>query len=230
VLKRVFVVLLVLALAVGGYALWRELHGLKADLKAIDEQAKTTIAAKETANQVLTAENVTLRAKDAAAEVEKARLRSDLAAKTAENDKLRADLKTAPPETVLVATQKWLSTQDIWLRANAANQVEAIFSLAAFRLNADALADREFLKFTLVPSLQEQLRISEGQNATKAVIISNQGIQIANHTAIEGEKDKQIAGRDATIGALKKANLWKEARDVGIGILIDRVLTIIFNR
>ncbi|MBE3109341.1 MAG: hypothetical protein IMZ46_02335 [Acidobacteria bacterium] len=214
-MKKALTIILVLFACGGAFALYQELRGLKtgiADLKALDAAAQVRIAEKEKANLALTIENVALCEKDAAGEVEKTRLRADLATKTAENDKLRNDLKTAPPETVLATVQGYLNTTEIWLRSNAANQVEAAFSLAAFRLDADALAERHYFKFTLVPNLEGQLRVSEGQNATKAVVIVNLEQMVKNAAYIIDEKDVQLGARDETIGALKKRNLW---RDVG---------------
>ena len=210
--KNILTALLVLALAAGGYALYSEIRGQRADLKALketDEKAQAMIALKEKANVALLNENVKLRERDAAAEVVKARLRADLLTAQAEANKLREELRTVPPETLLAKTQAWLDTEEIELRLNAATQVEAVFSLAAFRLNADALADRAFLKFTLVPSLEDQLRLSDGQNALKASVIANDLSIIANKDTVIGLKDTQIVVRDDTIAALKHRNLWR---------------------
>ena len=212
-MKKIFpIVLILVALAAGGHALWQAVPGMGADLKALkatDEKAQATIAEKQAIIDAKTAENAALAAKDAAAEVVKAQLRSALSTAQAEANKLREELKTAPPEAVLAKTQDWLGTREIWLRANAASEVEAVFSLAAFRLNADALADRVFMKFTLVPNLEGQLKASEGQNADKAAIIINQATIIGHKDEIIGEKDKQLGARTDTIKALKRRNLWR---------------------
>ena len=210
--KNILTALLILALAAGGYALYSEIRGQRADLQALkasDEKAQADIVLKDKANVALLNENVRLRERDAAAEVVKARLRADLLTAQAEANKLREELRTAPPETLLAKTQAWLDTEDIELRLNAAAQVEAVFSLAAFRLNADALADRAFLKFTLVPNLEAQLRESDGQNTIKSAIIVNLGTVVANKDTVIGLKDTQIVVRDDTIKALKRRNLWR---------------------
>lgn len=214
-LRPILIVLIVAGVAWGGWTIYQEIRGLKTDLKAIDAAAKTTIADQQKQIVALVASNAKLAERDAQAEVEKAELRASLAAKQSENDRLREDLKTAPPETVLAKTKTWLSTQEIWLRANAAAQTEAVFSLAAFRLNADALADREFMKFTLIPSIQAQLKLSEEQSAGRAATISNQTLIIAHKDVILAEKDKQIVGRDETIKALKKGRFWRTLAYIG---------------
>ena len=197
---------------IGGFLIYQEIRGQRADLQALkasDEKAQADIVLKDKANVALLNENVRLRERDAAAEVVKARLRSDLTTAQAEANKLREELRTAPPETLLAKTQAWLDTEDIELRLNAAAQVEAAFSLAAFRLNADALADRAFMKFTLVPNLEAQLRESDGQNTIKSAIIVNLGTIVANKDTVIGLKDTQIVVRDDTIKALKRRNLWR---------------------
>jgi hypothetical protein len=225
--KKILTAVLILLACAGAYGLYQEIRGQRADLKALkaaDEKAQAVISEKEAAIAALAAQNVILREKDAAAEVVKTQLRADLAAKTAENIKLREELRTAPPETILAKTQEWLSTQEIWLRTNVASQVEAVFSLAAFRLNADALADRAYLKFTLVPSLNEQLTNSEDQNEFKAEEISNLETMVTDSAVIIDEKDIQLGARDDTIHALKKIKLWREVRDFGFGVLFAKIL------
>jgi hypothetical protein len=227
--KNIGTVLLILLLAAGGYAIYSEIRGQRADLaalKAADEKAQAAIAEKEKANVALLNENVKLRAQDAASEAVTKRLRADLAAKTIENDKLRNDLKTAPPETVLAQTQGWLAIREIWLRSNAASQTEAVFSLAAFRLNADALAEWQSLKFTLAPSLELQLREADVQNATKSILIANLKTIVQNATFIIGEKEDQILVRDDTIVALKHRNFWRAlglvAGSFALGFIIGK--------
>jgi hypothetical protein len=66
------------------------------------------------------------------------------------------------------------------------------------------------LKFTLVPNLQDQIKVAQDQNATKAAVISNQTIIIADKDVVIGEKDKQITGRDETIKALKRGNFFRD--------------------
>jgi hypothetical protein len=227
--KRLLPYFLVLLLAIGGFLLYQEIRGQRADLqalKAADEKAQAAIAEKEAANQLLITSNVALREKDAASEVVKQRLQSDLAKARAEADKLREDLKTAPPEAILAKTQEWLGTEEISLKPNAAAEVEAVFSLAAFRLNADALADRHFMKFTLVPSLEAQIKESEGQNTTKVGIIGNLEVMLQNAMFIVDQKDDQINVRDEAIFSLKKRNLWRTvgfvAGSFAIGYIISR--------
>jgi len=227
--KHIGTVLLVLALAAGGYAIYSEIRGQRADLqalKAADEKAQAAIALKDAENLRLTEVNRQLIAKDAAAEVVKAQLRADLLTAQAEANKLREELRTAPPETVLAKTQAWLDTEEIELRLNAAAEVEAVFSLAAFRLNADALADRAFLKFTLVPNLEAQLGESEKQVTIKSAIIVNLGTVVANKDTVIGLNDTQIVVRDDTIVALKKRNFWRTlgfiAGSFALGYVISR--------
>lgn len=233
-MKKILPWCIIIALALGCLALLDRSCGdraaLQAALKVADEQAQATIAAKDAEIRALTEANADLLQKDAAAEAVKAQLRSALSTAQAEANKLREELKTAPPETLLAQTQTWLSTREIWLRLNAASETEAIFSLAAFRLNADALADRVFLRFTLVPNIQAQLAESERQNATKAVVIRNDLVIIADKDAIIAAKDSQLGARDDAIRALKKFSLAREARDFGAGFLAATLLHLIFGR
>jgi len=232
VLKKALQVALVLLLVAGAYGLYREFRGLNdklAELKQVDQLAQQTIATANADIKRLAADNVLLRAKDAAAEVEKAALRAEDRRKAKEIAQLREDLKTAPPETVLATVQGYLNTTEIWLRSNAANQVEAVFSLAAFRLDADALAEHHYFKFSLIPSIQEQLGLSEDQVIALRTENSNKDNIIVHKDIIIGEKDKQIFARDDTISFMKKARLWRDVRNVGYGVLLDRVLSLIFH-
>ena len=225
--KKIFPIVFLVALLAGGYALYKAISGMGADLKALkatDEKAQATIAEKQAIIDAKTAENAALAAKDAAAEVVKAQLRSALSTAQAEANKLREELKTAPPETLLAKTQAWLETQEIMLRSNAAAETEAVFSLAAFRLNADALADRVFLKLTLVPNLEAQLQTSESQNADKAAIIINLTSIVGHKDEIIGQKDIQLGARTDTISVLKKRNLWRTLAFVGGGIALGYII------
>ena len=221
-LLAIVAIILAICLALYGFnKLFDRLSGLSAaldKLKETDAQAQATIAKKDEENKALAAEVAKLQARDAALEVEKAQIRTERDKALAENSKLRDELKTAPPETVLAKTQQWLGTQEIWLRANAANQVEAVFSLVAFRVNADALAEWQGFKFTLIPSLQaeiktqaEQIKIVRQEVATKDVMLANLGIQL-------WAKDTQIAGRDDVIRLIKKNNLKRDIIIFFIGI------------
>jgi len=229
-MKTVLAVLLVLALAAGGFAIYKSITRLEAKVEEVDARADKTIAEKEAANQILLAENVVLREKDAAGEIEKAQIRRERDLARIERDKAINELKTAPPETVLAKTQGWLDTREIWLRSNAASQVEAVFSLAAFRLNAEALEDRSYLKFTLVPNMERDYQVQAGQliavrteRDNLVVIVGNKDIELA-------AKDDKITVRDDVITTLKKANLWRELRDFSFGYLVATIINLIFGK
>jgi len=228
--KWILGILLILAIAAGGFAIYKAVTRLEAKVAEVEAQAAKTIAEKEALIASKEAENIVLREKDAAAQLVKLQLQADLQAKTIENDKLRKNLRTAPPETVLATVQGYLNTTEIWLRWNAVTEVEAVFSLAAFRLDADALAERQYLKFTLVPSIEAQFGESEKQNGIKAAIIVSQQTIIGYKDEIIGQKDMQIVVRDDSIKALKKINLWREFRDFGFGALVATILTLIFGK
>jgi hypothetical protein len=231
-LKKALQIALVLLLVAGAYGLYREFRGLNAkleELKQVDAAAQQTIASANADIKALNAENALLRAKDAIAEIEKAALRAEDKRKAKEIAQLREDLKTAPPETVLATVQGYLNTTEIWLRSNAANQVEAVFSLAAFRLDADVLAEHHYFKFSLIPSIQEQLGICEGQLVGLRTENSNKDRIIIDKDLIITEKEKQIFVRDDTIKYMKKARLWRDLRNVGYGVLLDRILSLVFH-
>jgi len=229
-MKTVLAVLLVLALAAGGFAIYKSITRLEAKVEEVDARADKTIAEKEAANQILLAENVVLREKDAAGEIEKAQIRRERDLARIERDKAINELKTAPPETVLAKTQGWLDTREIWLRSNAASQVEAVFSLAAFRLNAEALEDRAYFEFTLVPNMERDYQVQAGQliavrteRDNLVVIVGNKDIELA-------AKDDKITVRDDVITTLKKANLWRELRDFSFGYLVATIINLIFGK
>ena len=229
-MKSALTVLLILALAVGGFAIYKSIMRLEAKVEEVDARADKTIAEKEAANALLLAENVILREKDAIGEIEKSQIRRERDLARIERDKAIAQLQTAPPETVLATVQGYLNTAEIWLRSNAANQVEAVFSLAAFRLDAQALEDRAYLKFTLVPSMERDYAVQGGQliavrteRDNLVVVVSNKDIELA-------AKDDKITVRDDAIKTLKKANLWREFRDFGFGYLVATVINLIFGK
>ena len=228
-MKTVLAVLLILALAVGGFAIYKAITKLEAKVEEVDARADKTIAEKEAANGILFAENVILRERDAAGEIEKAGIRRERDEARRERDRAINELKTAPPETVLAKTQGWLDTREIWLRSNAASQVEAVFSLAAFRTNAQALEDRAYLKFTLVPSMERENGVQATQLADVRAERDNLVVVVGNKDVVIGEKDKQILVRDDAISFMKKARLWRDVRNVGYGVLLDRVLSLIFH-
>ena len=228
-MKTVLAVLLILALAAGGFAIYKAITKLEAKVEEVDARADKTIAEKEAANEILLAENVILRERDAAGEIEKAGIRRERDDARRERDRAINELKTAPPETVLAKTQGWLDTREIWLRSNAASQVEAVFSLAAFRANAQALEDRAYLKFTLVPSMERENGVQAAQLADVRAERNNLTAITVNLNAIVIEKDKQILVRDDAISFMKKARLWRDVRNVGYGVLLDRVLSLIFR-
>lgn len=224
------VVLLVLALAAGGFAIYKAVTRLEAKVEEVDARAAKTIAEKDTLIAAKNAENVILRERDAAGEVEKARLKDERDQARIERDKAIDELKTAPPETVLAKTQGWLDTREIWLRSNAASQVEAVFSLAAFRTNAQALEDRAYLKFTLVPNMERDYQVQAGQLADVRTDRNNLIVVVAAKDVQLTAKDDQINVRDDAIKTLKKANLWREFRDFGFGYLVATILNLIFGK
>ena len=228
-MKTVLAVLLILALAAGGFAIYKAITKLEAKVEEVDARADKTIAEKEAANEILLAENVILRERDAAGEIEKAGIRRERDDARRERDRAINELKTAPPETVLAKTQGWLDTREIWLRSNAASQVEAVFSLAAFRTNAQALEDHAYLKFTLVPSMERENGVQAAQLADVRAERDNLVVVVGNKDVVIGEKDKQILVRDDAISFMKKARLWRDVRNVGYGVLLDRVLSLIFH-
>jgi len=227
--KTVLAVLFILALAAGGFAIYRAVTKLEAKVEEVDARADKTIAEKEATNQILLAENVILRERDAAGEVEKTQIRRERDDARRERDRAINELKTAPPETVLAKTRGWLDTREIWLRSNAASQVEAVFSLAAFRTNAQALEDRAYLKFTLVPNMERENGAQAGQLVAVRAERDNLVVVVGNKDVVIGEKDKQILVRDDAISFMKKARLWRDVRNVGYGVLFDRVLSLIFR-
>ena len=212
------------------YREWRGVRGELAALRATDEKAQAVIAEKDAEIRTLVAANVELRAKDAAGETEKAAIRKERDTARAKLAQAIEDLKTAPPETVLVQTQGWLDTREIWLRANAASQVEAVFSLFAFRTNGQALAEHQHLKFTLVPSLEREIETQSGQLTAVRSERDNLVVIVADKDIIIGEKGGQITARDEAIRALKKSNLWRELRDFGAGFVVKTILDFIFGK
>jgi len=229
-MKTALAVLLILALVAGGFAIYKAITRLEARVEEVDAQADKTIAEKEAANALLLAENVTLREKDAAGEIEKGILKQERDKARLERDKAINELKTAPPETVLVKTQGWLDTREIWLRSNAATQVEAVFSLAAFRTNAQALEDRAYLKFTLVPNMERDYAVQAGQLTAARTERDNLVVIVGNKDIELGAKDDKITARDDAITTLKKANLWRGLRDFGFGYLVATILNLIFGK
>lgn len=183
---------------------------LEAKLAETDKKATTIIAEKTAANEAKDKENAILAAKNAVLETEKTKLREERDKARKDAEKAWAELKTAPPEEILVKTQTWLDTKEIWLRLNTANQVEALFSLAAFRTNAIALDKGRYFEFTLVPNLQADLSKTTIQLANSEEAGRNKDVQIVGHIKIEKAKDDQIATRDQVIKSQKKANLFKD--------------------
>ena len=192
---------------------------LEAKLAETDRKATTIIAEKTAANEAKDKENAILAARNAVLETEKTKLREERDKARKDAEKAWAELKTAPPEEILAKTQTWLDTKEIWLRLNTANQVEALFSLAAFRTNAVALDKGRYFEFTLVPSLQTDLSKTTIQLANAEEAGRNKDIQIASHVVIEKSKDDQIASRDQVIKSQKKTNLFKDILKIGAGIL-----------
>ena len=228
--KWILAILLVLALAAGGFAIYKAITKLEAKVAEVDARADKTIAEKEAANEILLAENVILREKDAAGEIEKAGIRRERDEARRERDKAINELKTAPPETVLAKTQGWLDTREIWLRSNAASQVEAVFSLAAFRTNAQALEDHAYLKFTLIPKMERENQVQAGQLVAVRTERDNLVVAVGNKDIELAAKEDKITVRDDAITILKKANLWREFRDFGFGYLVATILNLIFGK
>lgn len=230
VIQAAVAILVIFALLAGG-AWWASgqmsalARRLEAKLDAVDKKATTTIGEERAKSAAKDAENAALKVRNAVLETEKTTILAERDKARKDAEKAQAQLKVAPPEELLAKTQTWLDTREIWLRANAANQIEGIFSLAAFRTNAMTLEHGRYIEFSLLPSTQaelartaEQLRNSDQQNA-------NKDIQIAGHIKIEGEKDGQIAARDQTIvaktaenAAIKKTKLLKDILYFLIGL------------
>jgi hypothetical protein len=223
------VLVIIAALSFGGYSIYRAMTQLEAKVAEVDARAAKTIAEKDALIAAKNAENVVLRERDAAGEVEKATIRKERDEARRARDKAIDELKTAPPETVLAKTQGWLDTREIWLRSNAASQVEAVFSLAAFRTNAQALEDRAYLKFTLVPNMERDYAVQAGQLADVRTGRNNLIVIVAAKDDVITEKTGQIAVRDDAIKYMKKARLWRDVRNVGYGVLLDRVLSLVFH-
>ncbi len=221
-------VLLVVVLAAVG--LFQALRGVKAEIRAVDAQARQAIAVKDAEVKALLAENRDLRARDAAGEIEKDELRKERDRAQAKLAQALEDLKTAPPETLLEKTQRLLDTREIWLRANAASQVEAVFSLSAFRKDAEALTEWHDLKFSLVPSLQQEIKVQAGQLEVVRHERDNLVTVVADKDAVIVEQNGRIDVRDDAIASLKKANLWKELRDFGLGFIFKTVLDLIIGK
>lgn len=207
---------------------YQAVTGLRADLKAIEAQdakSQAIIASKDAENNGLKDTIAALASKDALLVAERAQLREALAAKTTENEKLREDLKTAPPEAILATTKNLLASGEVWLRNNAASQVEAVFSLSAFRLNADALVEREYLKFTLVPALESDIKAAEEELTLRAAMIVNYETIVTNKDSIIVEKDIQLGLRDDLMRTIKKRNLWRTLAYVGGGLAVGYIIS-----
>jgi hypothetical protein len=229
------VILIVVAAFAGG--LWIAQHQtsnlatrLEAKLALIDQKATTTIAVQNTTIKDQAAQIAQDAAEKAKLQTENAEILADRETWRKKAEAAEAQLKTAPPEELLARTKELLNMTDIWLRSNAANQVEAVFSLTAFRANTIALEHGHYIEFTLVPSIQLELENTKAQLRTTEDQSARKDIQLAAKDTIISQKDDQIKGRDDLNAALKKANLWKELRDVGLGVLIDRILSIIFHK
>lgn len=192
------------------YSSHRDAQALTRELKRIEAENRAAMGELKTENAALAAINLRLAEQVAEAKEERRVLREQRARDTAEIDRLRADLATAPPEAVLEATQGYVNTTEIWLRANAVGAAEGIFSLAAFRLNADRLAVGHALETKTLPNLEAQLRAADQAQAGLEGQVSSLEVMIQNATVIFDQYEVIVETKDAHIGVLKKGNLKRD--------------------
>lgn len=200
-----------------------ELGKLERKMEEVDRKANETIAAKEAENAKLLEENAGWRAKDAAGEVEKKALRKEIAAVREDLETALEEIRTAPPETLLAKVREYLGTDEIDLRKNSAAELEAVFTIPAFRLDAGALEEWKSFKFELVPRLEREVKVADEQLFAVRAERDNLTVVVANKDVALSEKDNQLGARDEVIRAQKKKNLIKDVlhflAGLGTGLL-----------
>ena len=225
------VVLIIAAVLLAGYAadyVYQTFTGIRADLKALqatDEKALALIAEKDEFIQALFDANAVLREKDAVARVERAVLKKERDAARTDLAKALEELKTAPPEALVARASTLLGTDGISLRTNAAAEVEAVFTLPAFRLDVGALEEWHAFKFTLVPNLERALNLADSQLIAVRTERDNLVHIVVAKDAIIEAKDGQIEARDEVIKVVKKKKLWEK-----VGYVFSFILGLIIGK
>ncbi|MFA5377894.1 MAG: hypothetical protein WC455_19245 [Dehalococcoidia bacterium] len=231
--KTIAAIILALLILVGGVFVYQQVRGLRSSMDSLRETdaiAQATIQRLTVHVDQLQEENKVLEARDAASEVEKAELRKDRDKAQAKADQAIAELQTAPPERLLTVTRSYLNTSEVYLRLNAAQQTEGVFSLDAFRLNAQALEKFHYYEFSLIPSLQTEILEQTGQLQTVRTEVSNLKKIVVDKDGIIGGKDGQITERDKALQSLRKSKLVSNLKSAGIGAAIGAALVVIFGK
>lgn len=231
--KTIGVIALVLLFLIGGALVYQQIRGINAslkDLKETDAAAQATIDRLTGHVDALQAENKALEARDAAGEEAKAKLREERDEAQAKLAAALQELQSATPERLLAVTRSYLNTTDVWLRVNAAGQTEGVFSLDAFRLDAQDLERLHHLEFSLVPSLQAEISTQAGQLQDVRSEVSNLKQVVIDKDGIIGTKDGQLTARDVIIESLKKSRLISNLKSAGYGAAIATALILIFGK
>lgn len=224
------IILVIIVCAVSGFLYLKHINMTLEELGAKDKAAEIAISKLTDANSHLASENEELKKAEAIAisairklEEERDKIQSNLTAALQQ-------LQVAPPDELIKSIQKNLSTTEIWLKINQANDTEAVFSLAAFRIACMAIEERNVLKFSLLPNVEAQIKEQSMALELKAKQISNLELISLNKEGIIHEKDDQLLTRDKVISKLQKSKLKSNLVSAGVGAGIILLLSLLSGK